>query len=534
MGSFQVARPTVEPIQQPDVQGNLVRLQQLRGMQQQQQYAQQEQPYRQQIMQEQATQAPLMTRQVQLENQQRQQSMQDVQKLQALSPQFVQKDPNGKIIGYDYDGLFSAAQAGGVSPTTLGPLQKSIADGIIAKSNATKLQRENEATVNQQAFEHVEGLRGTQDPNQRQQIWTSTLQWAQQNQKTLASLGIDPTKLPQQAPDDNALNGIEAGLGMHAQQLKDSTDRADLASKKATAAKTEAENAYYAANGGAPGVPVESQELNSYLKAHPGSTAADFAAWKAKLAPQAQFSFLNATGMGKDPAAVAKQFGMTQTAFDQAAEKYWTSGVLPPSGRGGPALAMNKALMNRAGELHPQGSLAENSAEFKANQASLQKLQTNFDQVQAFEQTAKKNMDLLQQTMKGIPDLGARFLNVPARMITGNMIGTENMARFKTALNVAQTEAAKVLNSSTGTGILSDSARHELQQIIDGSLPLGAMVASLDTLRSDMDNRTAAYNEQIGDIKGRLSGAAKPPGGGQTQGAPLTITLPSGKKVTIE
>ncbi len=54
MGSFQVARPTVEPIQQPDVQGNLMRLQQLRGMQQQQQYAQQEQPYRQQIMEQQA------------------------------------------------------------------------------------------------------------------------------------------------------------------------------------------------------------------------------------------------------------------------------------------------------------------------------------------------------------------------------------------------------------------------------------------------------------------------------------------------
>jgi hypothetical protein len=155
--------------------------------------------------------------------------------------------------------------------------------------------------------------------------------------------------------------------------------------------------------------------------------------------------------------------------------------------------------------------LAANSAEYKANTHSLQNLQKNYDQVQAFEGTASKNIDLLQQTAQNIPDLGTRFANVPVRMLNARMLGTEKMAAFNTALNTAQTEAAKVLNSSNASGVLSDSARHELQQIVDGNMPYKSMVASLNTLKQDMANRTAAYQQQIGDIQRRIGG-----GGNQT------------------
>lgn len=164
--------------------------------------------------------------------QQKQQEVKDQQTLRTLSPNFITKDPSGKVSGYDYDGLFNQAAQSGVSPKTLSTFQKSISDAALAKANVSKAQLENEETVNSQAFNHLDGLRDIQDPAQRQQAWGSALQWAQQNAGTLKTLNIDPTKLPQQAPDDNGLSLIEASLGMHAQQLSDAAKKATTYKEK--------------------------------------------------------------------------------------------------------------------------------------------------------------------------------------------------------------------------------------------------------------------------------------------------------------
>lgn len=275
-------------------------------------------------------------------------------------------------------------------------------------------------------------------------------------------------------------------------------------------------------------VPVEKMEFRDWsrerkAKGLPASYA-EFAQWKATLAPAARLTIENgltstpkASDGSTDVAAQAKKFGMSAEAFDQQAEKYFQTGQLPALGRGITGPALQRSLMNRAAELHPEGDLAGNAAAYAANKDSLKKLQTNFDQVSAFESTAKKNIDLLQSTAAKIPDLGSRFANTPVRAISGNMIGSENMAAFKTALNTAQTEAAKVLNSSNASGVLSDSARHELQDIIDGNLPFKSMVASLNTLKQDMTNRHQAYSDQISDIQKRM--ATKKGGGGSTSNA---------------
>jgi hypothetical protein len=205
-------------------------------------------------------------------------------------------------------------------------------------------------------------------------------------------------------------------------------------------------------------------------------------------------------------------------ALDLAANNYRQTGQMPAGFSRSPQTT--SAIIARAAQLDQQNGgagIAANKAMLGSYTDALKKLQTNFSQVQAFEQTAEKNMDLLQTTAAKIPDLGTRFANVPVRMISGSMIGTDNMAAFKTALNTAQTEAAKVLNSSNASGVLSDSARHELQEVIDGNMPLSAMVASLNTLKQDMGNRTAAYQQQIGDLQNRIKGTGQP---GGAAGAP--------------
>jgi hypothetical protein len=203
--------------QLPDYAGNMDRLMQLSNL------MQNSQTQRQGMQQDQQLQG--------LKIKEQQQNLQDQQTLRTLSPNFITKDSTGKVTGYDYDGLFNQAAQSGVSPQTLSSFQKSISDATLAKANATKAQLENQQTLNSEAFDHLEGLRGTQDPTQRQQLWSQALQWTQQN---AGALSVDPTKLPQQAPDDNSLSVIEASLGMHAQQIAD-------AAKKATTYKDQSQ-----------------------------------------------------------------------------------------------------------------------------------------------------------------------------------------------------------------------------------------------------------------------------------------------------
>lgn len=205
---------------------------------------------------------------------------------------------------------------------------------------------------------------------------------------------------------------------------------------------------------------------------------------------------------------------LTDTARDQAAEKYWATGQLPPTARGVAGMRQSQAIMNRAAELHPTGSLAANSAEYKANEESLRKLQTNFDQVTAFENTAGKNLDVFLKTADKISDAGSKFINMPLRAISRGMLGTADMAAFDTARTTALTEISKVLNSSNAQGVLSDSARHEVEQLIGPNATLAGIKSAANILKQDMANRHESYATQIDDIKGRLG---MPGGGGKTE-----------------
>jgi hypothetical protein len=279
------------------------------------------------------------------------------------------------------------------------------------------------------------------------------------------------------------------------------------AASEAEAAKNQSETKALSQIGMAPGVPVEAVAMADWLKKNPGKGASDFLAWKAKQAPLAQIQVANAAGGG-----------MSSDAIDQAAEYYHSTGKLPPGGRGVAGLAQNRAIMNRAAILYP-GSMTEGTAEFSANKSSLQGLQKQFDQVTAFENTAGKNLDVFLNTAKGVIDSGSPLINAPLRNAAA-LAGSGNQAAFSAARTTALTEIAKVLNSSNASGVLSDSARHEVEGLIGPNASLKQIYDAANILKQDMANRHESYQQQIKDIQGRIGGKPAQPqnGSGGTQG----------------
>jgi hypothetical protein len=158
----------------------------------------------------------------QLQQQQLQQgalALQDQENIRKFAPNYIQKDANGKVTGYDSDGYFNALMGAGVSPATITTMRNQQSEAIKNGAAAGSAQLDLLDKKNDQAYQLLEGVRSVvqapnPDPNKIQASYTEALPRLQQ-------LGIDTSKYPVQFPGSDALDRFEAALGMHKQVIAD-------------------------------------------------------------------------------------------------------------------------------------------------------------------------------------------------------------------------------------------------------------------------------------------------------------------------
>lgn len=188
-------------------------------------------------------------------------------------------------------------------------------------------------------------------------------------------------------------------------------------------------------------------------------------------------------------------------ALDQAAERYSATGQMP-SGMRGPAIATQ--IMGRAAQLHPQQSLSANSAEYKANEASYKNVTGTLDTLSAFENTGLKNLKQFTDLAAKIPDTGVPWLNTPVRLLSDKMVGSANMAAVNAARSVALREIARVTNDPKLSGALTDSARGEVEGLSPANATLPQIKRVAQILQQDMANVHSGLAAQKQDIGQRI------------------------------
>ncbi len=287
----------------------------------------------------------------------------------------------------------------------------------------------------------------------------------------------------------NKLGFLSNSMLARSEIMKNAQEEASAKSSTESATLKQVQLAYDQAHGLVPGVSPTQQMFADWMQAHPGENPDQFARFTGQQSPMYQ---------------VANEQFLSPEAQSALGNLYGQTGHMAPGLSRSPATAAGVA--EAAAEQAGLGgsSLGSQQANYAANAASLRHLTQNYDAVQAFEGTAQRNIDLLQAAASKIPDWRARYANIPIRALSGSVLGTKQMAAFRSALTTAQTEVAKVLNSANLSGQLSDSARHELQQVIDGNLSYNAMVSTLKMVQADMHNRTTAYRSQLESIRHRI------------------------------
>lgn len=217
--------------------------------------------------------------------------------------------------------------------------------------------------------------------------------------------------------------------------------------------------------------------------------------------------------------AAADVTKLTPAAIEIAARNYLATGSMPALGMGDKVT--RQTILNRAGELDPTANVAANKATFKADQDSLVALQKQRDAIGAFESTALKNLDVFLEAAKKIPDTGSPFFNSPIRAVSERGLGSAEMTAVNTARRTVIPEFAKILSNPGLSGQLSDSARHEVEEVVSGNATLKQMVAASNILKRDAANRRTSYDDQIKTIQGRMRPAAA--------GGKVTVTDPTGE-----
>ena len=198
---------------------------------------------------------------------------------------------------------------------------------------------------------------------------------------------------------------------------------------------------------------------------------------------------------------------LSSDSVDQNAKRYLETGELPSLGMGAAGADARQKILNRAAEMgRGGGSVSANKADYRAQSESLRALQKNRDAVVSFENTAGKNLDLFLKQAQPIIDSGSPWVNQPLRAISKSGLGSADLAAYNTARQVALNEIAKVTSNPGLSGQLSDSARHEVSTLLPESATLVQIYRVAGILKQEMANRRDSYDQQLGEIKGRLDG----------------------------
>lgn len=192
------------------------------------------------------------------------------------------------------------------------------------------------------------------------------------------------------------------------------------------------------------------------------------------------------------------------------AQRYAMTGQTMAFGMGKKAIALKTEIANQAAEMYKDLDLPQAMAAFQANKTSLVKMQGQMDQVSAFEGKAVKNLQqFIDQAQKTV-DTGSPYLNRPVRALSDSLLGSPQMSAYNAARQVMLPEFARINNAGSSlSGVLSDSARKEVEDLLGKDATLPQVLAVAKVLVNDAKNSKDTLSEQIKNITARIAAPPK-------------------------
>jgi hypothetical protein len=149
----------------------------------------------------------------------------------------------------------------------------------------------------------------------------------------------------------------------------------------------------------------------------------------------------------------------------------------------------------------PMPPIMASAADYQANLASYKETSKRYHNISAFEYTALANSEkVVIPLLDKIPDTGNQIGNQVMR--TGaSIFGHGQVPAFQAARQSVLAEFSRLLQTANASGIITDTARKELEAGIGPNFTKQQMINALDTLRAEAHNRRVATANELTDIR---------------------------------
>lgn len=220
----------------------------------------------------------------------------------------------------------------------------------------------------------------------------------------------------------------------------------------------------------------------------------------------------------KDPAAVVtvttdakKKAGggeLTEDALDVAANYFLRTGQMPALGMGSAGARIT--ILNRAGELAKKAGVDPTqvpalTAEFKATQGALNKMERDYAGFAAFEQGMLKNMDYALSISKKYGNTPLPAANKIVNALR-TQAGDPKIVEYANAIYAAAMEYEKIRTAGTSitSAELSVAAQKKAEELINTSQTHGQLVGAAKAMKTDARNIIGSRKGEIGKLKAAL------------------------------
>lgn len=231
--------------------------------------------------------------------------------------------------------------------------------------------------------------------------------------------------------------------------------------------------------------------------------------------------------------ALVGSTGLTQSAIDQNALKYATTGTMPALGNGstGQIKIAKQAIIDRAAELNAGGNIEANKAQIGSLSSSLSTQQSYLDTTTRALNTANSNLSVLQSYMSkyGLNSSSVPIINQLNNAVKSGLTDAGTIAAFNTQIQDLRSEYAQVLAKG---GTVTDTSRGEATSLIPDNISPAQLQQVATQIQADGQNAVSSAKQQVDTITGQINQI------GQKQSATQypagTVIQYQGKNYTVD
>jgi hypothetical protein len=230
--------------------------------------------------------------------------------------------------------------------------------------------------------------------------------------------------------------------------------------------------------------------------------------------------------------AAESQSIMGHDALVNAATRYNIDGTLPPLGMGKAGAKTRGAILDMAAELSKGIDPADQrlrQISTKANASALTDLSKREAQVGAFERNFVRNADIVEKMSTKMDQSGSpiiqKWINAGKKKVGGD----PDIAALDVAIKAVVNEYGKIVSGSMGNTAVAQSEIKRMEDLLNNANTTEQVIAILNTMRQETDNRMVGFKEEKARLRGDISG--KPAAAGAAApAAPAAPTKPPGDK----